>query len=371
MQKTAAEINYGRHPEFSLPRRVEITVPMRVLGSEELDVRLIDTRGVDEPLAPRRDLQAYLDDNRCVIVLCSKFGDAPNAATLAVLERAIDGGLKEALLARGLLLVLPREGDDTNLRDNNTGEWVSGFQDGRDVKLEHIRTTMGHRGCQDLPVRFLNVQLEQDCQELRRGVVAKIGEMRARLRDEIDSLLGTIERLISNRKIEETKAVFQAATRPLRNWLSTSGALAEGKAPPQAALLAEMAGLRYVSSLRASVNRNGSWDNFNYWHGLGFGVRTEAVARSAKQVEALTVLVQSALQDSQYEPAHDFLRLFGTELETAVKDFQKWAQQLGEAAFKAPLGDDGKYWNECKGRWAWGPATGMTSKGGPRCGLRI
>jgi hypothetical protein len=47
--------------------------------------------------------------------------------------------------------------------------------------------------------------------------------------------------------------------------------------------------------------------------------------------------------------------LFGTELETAVKEFQKWAQQLGEAAFKAPLGDDGKYWNECKGRWGLGP----------------
>ena len=64
-------------------------MPTRVLGSEDLDVRLIDTRGVDEPSAPRRDLQAYLDDSRCVIVLCSKFGDAPNAATLAVLEQQL------------------------------------------------------------------------------------------------------------------------------------------------------------------------------------------------------------------------------------------------------------------------------------------
>jgi transcriptional regulator with XRE-family HTH domain len=355
VRKTAAEINYGRHPDFSLPRRVEITVPMRVLGSEQLDVRLIDTRGVDEPSAPRRDLQAYLDDSRCVIVLCSKFGDAPNAATLAVLERAIEGGLKEAMLARGMLLVLPREGDDTKLRDNNTGEWVSGFQEGRDVKLEHIRTTMGHRGCQKLPVHFLNVRLEADRAELQQSIVTRIGEMRSRLRREIDVLLATIERLIANRKVEETKAVFLAATRPLRDWLSNGGDLAKAKAQPQSFLLSVMAGLRYVASLRASVNRKGSWYNFDYWLGLGSGTRNEAAARGAKQIEGLKVLVQSGLQNSDLEGAHDFLRFFGTELDGAANDFHKWAQDLGEAAFKAPLGDDGKYWNDCQGRWGRGP----------------
>ncbi len=355
VRKTAAEINYGRHPEFSLPRRVEITVPTRILGSDDLDIRLIDTRGVDEPSAPRRDLQAYLDDNRCVIVLCSKFGDAPNAATLAVLERAIEGGLKQAMLARGMLLVLPREGDDTKLRDNNTGEWVSGFQEGRDVKLEHIRTTMGHRGCHNLPVHFLNVRLEADGAELRQSIVSRIGEMRSRLRREIDVLLATIERLIANRKVEETKAVFQAATRPLRDWLSNSGDLAQAKAPPQSFLLSVMARLRYVASLRASVNRKGSWYNFDYWLGLGSGTRNEAASRGAKQIEGLKVLIQSGLQNNDLEPAHDFLRFFATEVDAATNDFHKWAQDLGEAAFKAPLGDDGKYWNECQGRWGLGP----------------
>jgi transcriptional regulator with XRE-family HTH domain len=355
LSKTAAEINNGRHADFSLPRRVEITVPNRILGTDYLDIRLIDTRGVDEPSAPRQDLQAYLDDERCVVVLCSKFGDAPTAATLAIIGRANDGGLKEALIGRGLLLVLPRDRDDVNLRDSNTGEWVSSAQEGRDNKLDHIRTTMSHCGFQDLPVRFLNVQSEEDCAELRKAIAEKVHEIRGRWEADIDRLVATIDRLIANRKTEETRAVFQAATRALRNWFSNNRELPNAKSDAHSALLREMADLRYPASLRASVNRRGNWDNFNYWHGLGFGTRRETVARSAQQLNELKILIDAAQQDSEFAPAHDFLRFFLVEVEKAATDFYKWAQDLGETAFKDQLGEDVKYWFDCRGRWGGGP----------------
>ena len=347
--KTAAEINYGLHPDFSLPRRIEITVPARILGVEDLDIRLIDTRGVDEPSVPRRDLQAYLDDSRCVIVLCSKFGDAPTGATLSVIERAIESGLKEALLARGLLLVLPRERDDVTLRDSNTGEWVASSRDGRDIKLGHIETTMMHHGCQELAVRFLNVQVEEDCEQLRKSIIERIREMRQHQETEIDVLVGTIDRLT-----EEVSAVFQAATRALRNWCARNGQLPKPKAEVNGALLKEMAGLRYASSLRASVNRRGNWHNFDYWHALGFGTRSETVARSAGQVSELKILINSALQDVEFEMAHDFLRFFLAEYEKDVANLYAWAQDLGEAAFKAQLSEALKYWADCQGRWGGG-----------------
>ena len=122
LSKTAGDINYGKHPEFSLPRRIEISVPTTILGSTDLDIRLIDTRGVDEPSAPRRDLQAYLDDERTLIVFCSGFKDAPDAAMQAVIERAAQGGLRGSLAKRSVLLVLPQEGEEAAVRDNATGE---------------------------------------------------------------------------------------------------------------------------------------------------------------------------------------------------------------------------------------------------------
>ena len=355
VSKMAGEINYGRHTDFSLPRRVEIMVPARILGIDDLNIRIIDTRGVDEPSAPRRDLQAYLDDDRCLIVFCSKFGDAPTGASLAVMERAIYAGLKDALLQRGLLLVLPRGDEDLKVRDNNTAQRVTSSEDGRAIRLDQIKTTLLHHKLQDMPVQFLNVRVKEDCEELRKEIVRRIREMRRLKELEVDLLVSTIERLISNKKTEETRAVFQAATKALRIWFSKNSGLPESTADSHGALLQQMAHLRYVASLRASVNRKGSWYNFNYWHGLGDGTRRQTVERSTKQINELKVLINAALQDDDFVLVHDFLKFFLSEIEKAVTEFHKNAETLGGTAFETELSGDFNYWSKTQGRWGQGP----------------
>jgi len=355
VSKTFAEINYGRHPEFSLPRRIEITVPKRVLGTDKLDLRLIDTRGVDEPTAPRRDLQSYLDDPRAAIVLCSGFNDAPEAAVQAVIERAAEGGLQQELLARGVLLVLPGGDEDSTLRDPGTGERVANAQEGREIRREQIAPTLHSFGFRHLPVYFADVRLVADCEKLRLALITKIQDIRASYQREVDFLAGTIERLIANRKTEETRAVFDAATKDLRNWFAANSTLPQVDMEVQTALIEEMDGLRYASSLRASVNRRGNWHNFDYWHGLGFGTRRKAVARAAEQVRELKVLVEAVLRDTDLSLAHDIIRHFANELEKAASDFYQSAQLLGEGAFQSQLGDDSGYWRKCQKRWGGGP----------------
>ncbi|HEU5070606.1 MAG TPA: helix-turn-helix transcriptional regulator [Verrucomicrobiae bacterium] len=355
VSKTFAEVNYGRHPEFSLPRRIEITVPKRVLNTDEFDLRLIDTRGVDEPTAPRRDLQAYLDDPRAAIVLCSGFNDAPEAAVQAVIERAVEGGLQQELIKRGVLLVLPGGDEDCTLRDPVTGERVANAKEGREIRREQIAPTLHPFGVRHLPVVFADVRSPEDCEELRRALVSKIKEIRQRQEKEIESLSATIDRLIANRKDAETRAVFEAATKDLRNWFASHATLPPADMEVQSALIEEMDGLRYASSLRASVNRRGNWHNFDYWHGLGFGTRREAVARAAKQVEELKVLIAAVLRDDQLSPAHDFIKHFANELEKSVSDYYQWTQSLGEGAFQNQLGEDFDYWKRCQDRWGGGP----------------
>ena len=355
VSKTFAEINYGRHAEFSLPRRIEIIVPKRVLGAEKFDLRLIDTRGVDEPTAPRRDLQAYLDDPRAAIVLCSGFNDAPEAAVQAVIERAAEGGLQKELLSRGLLVVLPRGDEDCTLRDPSTGERVASSQDGRDIRREQIAPALHHFGFRQLPVHFADVRSADDCEQLRLALIAKIQDIRQRHENEISALVGTIDRLIANREVEQTQAVFNLATKDLRIWFEKTDGLPVDDLEVQNALIEEMDGLRYASSLRASVNRRGNWHNFDYWHGLGFGTRRESVSRSAKQMTDLKVMIEAALRDDDLSLAHDFIRHFANELEKSVTDFYQWAQSLGESAFQNLLGEDFDYWKKCQDRWGGGP----------------
>jgi hypothetical protein len=186
-------------------------------------------------------------------------------------------------------------------------------------------------------------------------LVGKIQDIRRQQENEIDNLVVTIDRLILNRKDEETKAVFNAATKALRNWFATHGGLPKADMEVQSALIEEMDGLRYASSLRASVNRRGNWHNFDYWHGLGFGTRREAVARASKQVEELKVLVAAVLRDEDLSTAHDIIKHFANELEKSVKDYSQWTQTLGEGAFQNQLGDDADYWRKCQERWGGGP----------------
>jgi transcriptional regulator with XRE-family HTH domain len=355
VSKTFAEINYGRHDEFSLPRRIEIIVPKRVLGAEDLDLRLIDTRGVDEPTAPRRDLQAYLDDPRAAIVLCSGFNDAPEAAVQAVIERANEGGLQKELLNRGLLLVLPGGDEDCTLRDPSTGERVTNAQEGRDIRREQIAPALNHFGFRQLPVFFADVRQPEDCEQLRLALIAKIRTIRQRHEVEIDTLAGTIERLITNRAQQQTQAVFNAATKDLRIWFEKTDGLPVADLEVQSALIEEMDGLRYASSLRASVNRRGNWHNFDYWHGLGFGTRREVVTRTTKQVNDLKVLIEAALRDDELSLAHDFIRHFTNQLDETVSSFYQWSQSMGGSAFQNLLGEDIDYWRKCQDRWGAGP----------------
>ena len=214
---------------------------------------------------------------------------------------------------------------------------------------------MLHHGCQDLPVRFLNVQAEDDREQLRQFIIGRIQEVRREQERQIDLLVGATDRLVTNQKTEETRAVFQSATRAFRNWSAVHVELPKPAAEAKSALLKEMAGLRYASSLRASVNRRGNWHNFDYWHALGFGTRSETVVRTMAAVEELRILFKAALRDDEFEVVHDFLSISLAEFETSVASFYEWAQALGESAFKAQLSADLQYWADCQNRWGGGP----------------
>ncbi len=353
--RTFAEINYGHHPLFSLPRRIEITVPTPMLGRGDLDVKFIDTRGIDEPAAPRRDVQDHLDNDRTVTVFCSSFKSAPDAAAQAVIERATGGGLRESLILRGLLAVLPQEGEESAVRDNGSGDLVSTSDEGRDIRREQVVSTLGHIGVRDLAVDFVNIQKDVDCDAMRQTISSKIDTVRATYADQIRLATATVNRLVVNKASEQLRAVYLAATRPLRVWFEHNQALPDNDQEVQGSLLEEIDDLRYASSLRASVNRRGSWHNFDYWHGLGFGTRRETVARSAEQVTVLKGHIATGLNDSDLGPAHDFLRQFQAEIDRSLNQFYQDVQTLGETAFLGQLQAAQDYWLRCAQRWGGGP----------------
>ena len=353
--KLVGQINYGHHSDFSLPQRIEITVPTRILGAEDLDPKIADTRGIDEPFAPRRDLQVFLDDERCLVVFCTRFGDAPNGSILALIDRALRSGLRQSLVNRGLMLVLVERKEDQKLRDPATSLRVKTSEEGRDIKAEQIQSTLLHHGIQDLELLFVNVAEESDAEALRNVLAEKIRQIRRRFEAQVDELVAATTELIANSKDEESQALFELAMAPVREWIAAHGHL-PGEVPDvQSYLLTEMGNLRYVSSLRASVNRFGAWGRFDYWLGLGTGARTAVVSRYEGPLKELKGLVSSAAANEQFSAVRNLIKHFMSELEKAESAYQLWAEWLGSTAFKAQLKEDPRYWTECKERWGQGP----------------
>lgn len=354
LKQTFRDINFGIHPDFSLPRRIEILVPKPILGDHGLSIRMIDTRGNDEPSAPRRDLQDYLDDSRTLIVLCSSFKDAPDAASLAFIERAAEGGFRSPLAHKGLLLVLPQNTEEKTVLDQSIGEPVASEEEGREIRRSEALVKLDRLGADYLELEFLNILKPEDCAAATQALLNLIQQMRKRYEDQIDDLITTVTHLLDDKKGAETKAVLEAATQPIEVWFTNNQELEEVEHDIEERLIREMGELRYASTLRAAVNRRGSWYNFDYWLGLGLGTKQHTVARTAEELTSLNVLIQNALQNPQLIEAHGFLRHFQTQVDTAVSDFYQQIQSLGETVFLEQLRNDNDYWSRCADRWGAG-----------------
>ena len=112
-----ANVNKGLLPDVSLPRRIDLVVPIRLLGDRPFNVRVIDTKGIDDT-AIRPDIRAYLDDPRTVTVLCSGFRNAPDMTLRLLMENLASTGADTALSERVVLLILARAQEVSDTQDD-------------------------------------------------------------------------------------------------------------------------------------------------------------------------------------------------------------------------------------------------------------
>lgn len=127
-----AHVNKGLCEDVSLPRRIDLVVPIHLLGKRPHAVRVIDTKGVDDT-AIRPDIRAYLDDPRTLTVLCSHFNSAPDTTLQQLMENLASTGAERVLGERVVLLVLARSHDVLDTQDD-TGNRAETPEEGYRLK---------------------------------------------------------------------------------------------------------------------------------------------------------------------------------------------------------------------------------------------
>ena len=350
------KINHGRNPLFSVPKRINVLVPQMTLdGKTPLNISVIDTKGVDQ-FAPRSDITRLFDDPRALCIICSRFLDAPDETSRSVLRHAVKSGLRDRLSTEARLVVLDRSEEAASVNDFD-GTRVDSSDDGRQVRQSDVEAALAQEQelqLESLQIVFFN-QREDSPAALSKIIEEGLRCLRAEHVKKIKRMVDQIERLEKNLDEYRESACYKYIGQRVRTWIQANQPLelTFGQVPEslQESIIDKST---YASSVRASVNRRGSWYNLNFYDVLAYGVRAGFVAAGEPGLKELTILLNNLKQGEDMQQAQAFVDELLDYIDESSGRLQKQAELISEAIFEEPLREDSKLWGDCQKRWGQG-----------------
>lgn len=346
-----AKINYGQHPSFSVPQRITVLLPLKALRETPYLLSVIDTKGV-EGTTQRPDLKAQIDDPRTVIVLCSKFSDAPGGTPISIMREIVESGSDALDTERVCLLILPREDEALRIVDD-AGLTPASPEDGYAVREVQVEQQFATEGLPAVPTNFFNVAVDNP-EDVWVWLTSMIDRVRSNKASRVNRLVGAAHDLVTNSDV--------AKTRQARLTINETIAAVAGRFESLPALL-RPAHLNLVteskkahqSSIAASINRRGNWINFQVNHILGVGVKIDANRRSQdsfiridEQIEGLKTKYSHLLDVKQ------FLEALQDDLAECKQEFLNKAALTGRVYFSSHLKSADSLWTACERRYGQG-----------------
>ncbi|MCY0857551.1 hypothetical protein [Cupriavidus sp. D39] len=350
LRETFLEINNGRHPDFSLPRRIELVVPMPLVPNTDLNVRFIDTKGIDRT-AGRPDLEVHLQDPHSLALLCSKFNNAPGTEARLLLTRAKEAGQRD-LERNAALLVLPHPGEAMKMKDDATSEYVESAEEGCELKGEQVETALESTGIHNMPICFFNA-MEDSRDTLVRFVMDRLTEARKAFSTELEGLVASVREVIENQAKEQAQAVLREAASQLKHWVSQNKASPRPTRQIQGSLIKELQAA-HPSTVHAAVRREGDWPNLSYGYQLGHGARTLATATLGKKVGDFTAIAENLRTNPEFSEAETLISQCEQVLQVAFDQLLRKMQLSGESLFGEEMKRDKDFWLGCEREWGQG-----------------
>jgi len=350
VSRLVSDINWGQDPRFSVPRRITVLLPSKNLSTDGQILSVVDTRGV-EGITQRPDLTIHNDDARTLVVLCTKFADAPNATVQRHLREAVDAASDAIQRHRRCILVLPR-GDEALEVPGSDGSVVS-REEGYALRRKEIELALINAQLPATPVYFFDARNDASDRIWMR-LRGQIAQMRAAyvLRGQIaaDSVQDLIENVDSVRTLEIRREIEQEVSRLLEDVK-----LLTGNVRPAYLNLIEQMSVGHHSSIAASIYRRGGWDNFQFSHILGNGVRIDANLRSRSLVQR----IEHRLMDfeSKYkdmEPVVRNAKALRSRLSEGRQEFLAAALSIGRDAYGLLLAKESAVWIDSAERYGKG-----------------
>ena len=342
------QVNNGRHPEFSIPRVIEVMLPENILSVETLKLRLVDTKGIDATVE-RADLERHLIDPGAVVVLCTGFNEAPAVTVQALLERAKAAGIG-GLDVKTAVLVLAQAGQALGVKYDD-GTEVDTVEEGYSLKADQVWMQLGVRDVECAAVEFFNCR-EEPAQHVKEALLKLVWGVREQHLLELNAVIRDASAMVDNYQEEQVVADQEEAARLLRVWLDSNRQLPEFVLGLQGGLVSAIQ-RSHPSSLRASVRREGLWDNLHYGYQMGSGVRSVVDAVVSKRIDGFKEVAQNVVDG--LSNAEDLVNQAVRIMENGRTDLRAASNDFGRTIHAYDMRNDKRLWASSEAEWGRGP----------------
>jgi hypothetical protein len=342
LQESFEKVNNGRHPEFTLPKRIEVIVPHAILRDDTVAVTLVDSRGIDD-LAARADLEQHFDEPHTLVMLCTLFPQAPSTEVRQLLTRAKEAGVR-TLASHAAILALPRTGEALAVKFE--GYPAQTDREGYELKGDEVRLKLHPLGLDHLPIAFFN-SAEDEPATLRAFIAARIEAIRESHRSTLREIIAGAKDLLANYEKEQARETMRTAGRRLAIWLKDNAQLPRTAARRVHDSLLSTTRAAHWKTIYATVSRRGGWPNLDYAHQLSHGARRLANQVVEAKLDGFKTIATSVLRDDELADAHDLARQTVRTLEAGFDEIIRKAQLVGESIYADDLREDLEFWRAC------------------------
>lgn len=343
-------INNGRHPEFSMPGKITISVPFAPIPNTPFDISIIDTRGIDGS-AIRPDIVAQLKDRRAVSVLCTKWGSAPDVSLQQVLKHVKETEVDPTFMQRAAILVVARAGDALTMR-HDSGDTAQDVSEGYEIKRAHVEDALKREDLGGMDVQILDAASD-DPKEITAFLIGKVTAVRQAQGANVLATVAAVEQMLANVKRAQALAALKQINDELLIFVGRHQKLAKSKSPAHSRLLDAIAN-RHARTVWAAARRGGSFWNFDVYESLGDGAAAEAMRRGSPAIAGLREIIENWIANPEFSSAGGFLSQLLESLSTWEADFVKAARHHAIAVYKPELSEADDLWQECDGVYGQG-----------------
>ena len=348
LQKAYADVNDGRNARVGLPKQITVIAPLSDIAIKPYDIRMIDTRGIDEPLAERADLRAYLEDPRTIPVLCSPFAGPLASSIEQLLQGSDDTGGGTTVAVASVVLLLAKNDEAMQVR-HDSGEPLESVEEGYQIRNERARDDLrriARSAARPQPEVISFNSDTDDPNRLLDALIDRIKHVRSSHADRIEGLCGGVATLAEEATQVGVSVIYAKVYRQLQAVSVTKLRPSTGR--PYERLISMVRQL-HPRTVWASVVRQGSWINLDVYHYLGMGVAAEAERRTRPLVNELEAALGRMLASDEFLPVHQFLKEAIKSVGDWHSDFVQSAARLGKDAFRPPLKEATQLWSACAG----------------------